>query len=70
MDDLISGLDRPQSWSALTAETLLQALAEAIEAVPADDPDWLVPNRLLSRAFERVLAAPPTLPPVANPAFR
>jgi hypothetical protein len=50
-----SAFDRPQSWQALTAETLLQALAETIENIPADDRDLPVANLLLARAFEKVL---------------
>jgi hypothetical protein len=50
-----SAFDRPQSWQALTAETLLQALAETIENIPADDRDLPVANLLMARAFEKVL---------------
>jgi hypothetical protein len=50
-----SAFDRPQSWQALTAETLLQALAETIENIPADDHDLPVANLLMARAFEKVL---------------
>jgi hypothetical protein len=52
-----SAYDRPQSWSVLTAETFLQALAEAVEDAPADDREWQVANRLLARALEKVLVS-------------
>ena len=45
----------PQPWHGITAETLLQALAEAVEDIPADDRDGLRANRLLAHAFEKVL---------------
>jgi hypothetical protein len=32
-----SAYDQPQLWKALTAETLLQALAEELEQAPPDD---------------------------------
>jgi hypothetical protein len=41
----------------LTAETFLQALAEAVEDAPADDREWQVANRLLARALEKVLVS-------------
>lgn len=48
--------DRPGSWAPLTADTLLQALAEAVEDMSADDRrDWLIANRLLAHAFEKLL---------------
>lgn len=48
--------DHPESWHALTAETLFQALAETLEEVPADDREWLAVNRLLARAIAHVVA--------------
>jgi hypothetical protein len=51
-----SAYDRPQSWHALTAETLFQALAETVAEGPADDHDWFVANRLLAKSLEKALA--------------
>jgi hypothetical protein len=51
-----SAYDHPQLWHALTAETLLQALAQILDDAAVADSDWPVANRLLARAFEMVLA--------------
>jgi len=50
-----SAYDHPQSWDALTAEALFQALAETVAEVPADDRGWFAASRLLARALEKAL---------------
>jgi hypothetical protein len=51
-----SAYDAPESWHALTAESLFQALAEAIDRGPAEDRDWLMAGRLLAAVIEDALA--------------
>jgi hypothetical protein len=49
-----SAYDQPQVWTTLTAETLLQALAEELEqATPDDGGQTSIP--VLARAFEKAL---------------
>ena len=50
-----SAFDHPQTWKALTAETLLQALAESFEVAPTEDASLQPANRLLADTFEKVL---------------
>lgn len=50
-----SAFDEPQLWSALTAETLLQALAESLEGVPTEGSSPQSANRLLAQAFRKAL---------------
>lgn len=53
-----SAYDSPQLWTALTPETLFQALAEELEQVPDDSGQPLV--YVLASALEEVLG--PRLP--------
>lgn len=49
-----SAYDQPQAWRALTAEMLLQALAEELEQAPLDDGDQ-TSIHVIARAFEKAL---------------
>lgn len=53
-----SAFDEPQVWQALTAETLLQALAESLENAPAEDGSGQSANRLVAQALRKVLQPP------------
>jgi hypothetical protein len=53
-----SAFDEPQLWSALTAETLLQALAESLENAPTERSTGQPANQLLAQAFRKALQAP------------
>ena len=53
-----SAFDEPQLWSALTAETLLQALAESLEGAPTEGGSAQPANRLLAQTFRKALQAP------------
>jgi hypothetical protein len=50
-----SAFDHPQTWKALTAETLLQALAESLEDSPSEDARLQPASRLLADTFKKVL---------------
>jgi hypothetical protein len=49
-----SAYDQSQVWTALTAETLLQALAEELEQALPDDSGQ-ISIHVLARAFEKAL---------------
>jgi hypothetical protein len=49
-----SAYDQPHAWTALTAETLLQALAEELEQAPPDNGGQ-TSIHVLARAFEKAL---------------
>jgi hypothetical protein len=49
-----SAYDQPQVWTALTAETVLQALAEELERAPLDDSGQ-TSIHVFARAFEKAL---------------
>jgi hypothetical protein len=49
-----SAYDEPQVWTALTAETLLQGLAEAFDQAPPDDGGE-TSIHVLARALEKAL---------------
>jgi hypothetical protein len=50
-----SAFDRPQTWNAFTAETLLQALAESLQDAPTEDARVQLASRLLAETFRKVL---------------
>ena len=49
-----SAYDQPQLWIALTAETLLQGLAEELEQAPPDDGGQ-TSIRVFARALKKAL---------------
>jgi hypothetical protein len=49
-----SAYDQPQVWTALTAETLLQALAEELEQAPPED-EGQTSIHVLARALKKAL---------------
>jgi hypothetical protein len=49
-----SAYDQPQVWTSLTAETLLQALAEELDQAPLDDGGQ-TSIHVFARAFEKAL---------------
>jgi hypothetical protein len=49
-----SAYDQPHVWTALTADTLLQALAEELEQAPPDDGGQ-TSIHVLARAFQKAL---------------
>ena len=49
-----SAYDQPPVWTALTAETLLQTLAEELDQTPPDDGGQ-TSIRALARVFEKAL---------------